>query len=51
MTAPRFDAAAFVRRFDVPLTELGRVEAGAPDVIVTAGGARIASLSGFDHFS
>lgn len=45
------DAAAFVRRFDVPLTGIGRVEAGPPDVVATLGGARVAPGGGFDHFS
>jgi thiamine-monophosphate kinase len=45
------DVEAFVRRFDLPLTEIGRVEAGHAEVVATLHGARVASGGGFDHFS
>ncbi len=45
------DVHAFARRFDIPLTEIGRVEAGDADVVATLRGARVASGGGFDHFS
>jgi thiamine-monophosphate kinase len=44
-----FDTAAFSQRFGVPLTEIGRVVAGEPAVDVR--GARVAAISGHDHFS
>jgi thiamine-monophosphate kinase len=45
------DAADFARRFDIPLTDIGRVDAGDADVVATLHGARVASGGGFDHFS
>lgn len=45
------DVADFARRFDVPLTEIGRVEAGDAEVVATLRGARVAPGGGFDHFS
>lgn len=43
------DTAAFSHRFGVPLTEIGRIVAGEPGVDVR--GARVAAISGHDHFS
>ena len=52
VASPRaLDAADFARRFDIPLTEIGRVEAGSPEVVATLRGARVAPGGGFDHFS
>ena len=45
------DVSEFAQRFDIPLTEIGRVEAGDPAVIATLRGARVAPGGGFDHFS
>ncbi len=45
------DAAEFTRRFDIPLTAIGRVEAGDAEVVATLRGARVAPGGGFDHFS
>ncbi|MGH7649489.1 MAG: thiamine-phosphate kinase [Gemmatimonadaceae bacterium] len=45
------DAHEFARRFGIPLTEIGRVEAGDADVVATLRGARVAPGGGFDHFS
>ena len=44
-----FDRDGFSHRFGVPLTEIGRVVAGEPAVDVR--GARVAAISGHDHFS
>lgn len=50
ITSPRaLDVAAFENRFAIPLTEIGRVSAGA--VAVHVSGARVANASGHDHFS
>ncbi len=43
------DAAEFARRFSLDLTEIGRVVPGPADVEVE--GARVAAVSGHDHFS
>lgn len=52
VASPRaLDAAAFARRFGIPLTEIGRVEAGDAEVVATLLGARVAPSGGFDHFS
>ncbi|HXT48965.1 MAG TPA: thiamine-phosphate kinase [Gemmatimonadaceae bacterium] len=45
------DVDEFARRFDIPLTEIGRVQAGDAEVVATLHGARVASGGGFDHFS
>jgi len=50
VTSPApFDAAEFERRFGIPLTEIGRVVPGA--AVVDVHGARVAAVSGHDHFS
>jgi thiamine-monophosphate kinase len=50
LTSPvALDTEAFARRFDVQLTEIGRVVAGSPNVEVV--GARVADAKGYDHFS
>jgi thiamine-monophosphate kinase len=48
-SASAFDVREFARRFDVPLTPVGRVVAGPPQVDVH--GASVADVSGHDHFS
>jgi len=45
------DVSEFAQRFDIPLTEIGRVEAGDAEVVATLRGARVAPGGGFDHFS
>ena len=45
------DVAAFEGEFGVPITCLGRVEAGVPGVDAYVAGERVASNSGFSHFS
>jgi thiamine-monophosphate kinase len=50
VTSPTsLDTAEFERRFGIPLTEVGRVAPGAATVEVH--GARVAAVSGHDHFS
>ena len=44
-----FDVDDFMRRFEIPLTRIGRVAAGAPRV--EWHGARVANVHGHDHFS
>lgn len=52
LTAPAgLDTAAFARAFGIPLTHIGRVEAGRARVEAIAQGVRVASPSGFDHFT
>lgn len=46
------DEAAFAREFGLELTEIGEVCAGVePDVVLTAGGRRVAAPAGYDHFT
>jgi thiamine monophosphate kinase len=45
----QLDSAEFARRFSLELTEIGRVVPGPADVDVE--GARVAAVSGHDHFS
>lgn len=45
------DLNEFERRFGIPLSEIGRVEAGVAEVVATLRGVRVASGGGFDHFS
>src|SRR5262249_13953785 len=50
VTSPEpIDAARFVERFSLDLTEIGRVVPGPATVDVK--GARVAAVSGHDHFS
>lgn len=44
------DASAFVERFRLPLTQIGRVEQGA-GIELLENGVRVAPLGGHDHFS
>jgi thiamine-monophosphate kinase len=46
-----FDEGAFQRDFGLPLTRIGMVEAGDAGVDLLIGGERVASPTGFDHFS
>lgn len=51
VAAPTLDTAAFEREFDLPLTAIGRVEPGAPELQATLHGERVAPEGGFSHFS
>jgi thiamine-monophosphate kinase len=52
ITAPRaIDAAAFVARFGLPLTLIGRVADGEPGLTVRDQASRVTVRSGHDHFS
>jgi thiamine-monophosphate kinase len=51
VAAPALDTAAFEREFDLPLTAIGRVEPGAPELEVLLRGERVAPEGGFSHFS
>jgi thiamine-monophosphate kinase len=51
VAAPHLDTDAFERDLGVPLTAIGRVEKGAPDVVARLAGQRVALPGGFDHFS
>jgi thiamine-monophosphate kinase len=48
-TPKQLDAAEFARRFSLDLTDIGRVVSGPVEVGVE--GARVAAVSGHDHFS
>lgn len=50
VTAPQIDTARFSDEFGLDLTEIGRVVAGSPGVIILENGQRIAAPPGFDHF-
>ena len=50
VTAPQIDTARFSDEFGLDLTEIGRVVAGSPGVILLENGQRIAAPPGFDHF-
>jgi len=51
VTSPHdIDSAEFERRFDIPLTMIGRVTA-TTDTGVAVDGTRVAGASGYDHFS
>ena len=50
-TRSPLDAAAFQREFNLSLTRLGTVEQGDPGVDLLIGGERVASPTGYDHFS
>ena len=45
------DVAAFERAFQLPLTPVGRVERGTPEVHAALKGVRVAAHGGFSHFS
>ena len=48
---PDLDLAEFLDVFGIPLTRIGLVHAGAPDVQATLAGARVAPGGGWDHLS
>lgn len=50
-TRSPLDAAAFQREFNLSLTCIGTVEQGDPGVDLLIGGERVASPTGYDHFS
>lgn len=50
VTAPEIDTRQFSEEFGLDLTEIGRVVAGPPGVILQAGGQTIVPPAGFDHF-
>jgi thiamine-monophosphate kinase len=50
VTAPEIETRQFSEEFGLDLTEIGRVVAGPPRVILLEGGQRVASPPGFDHF-
>ena len=52
--APELDEGAeaqFERRFGIPLTRIGRVEAGPAEAVLLRAGVRVASPPGHDHLS
>jgi thiamine-monophosphate kinase len=51
VSAPKLDVSAFERELGVPLTAVGRVTSGAPEVRAWLAGERVALPGGFDHFS
>jgi thiamine-monophosphate kinase len=50
VTAPQIDTAQFSEEFGLDLTEIGRVVAGSPGIVLLQGGELIVSPPGFDHF-
>jgi thiamine monophosphate kinase len=50
VTAPKIDTAQFAEEFGLDLTEIGRVVAGSPGIVLKQGGELIVSPPGFDHF-
>ena len=50
-TSRELDTGAFAAAFGLPLTWIGRVRAGRPEVILTRNGARVANPAGYDHLS
>ena len=50
VTAPLMDTEKFSAEFGLDLTEIGRVVAGSPGVILLENGQRIDAPPGFDHF-
>jgi thiamine-monophosphate kinase len=51
VAAPRIDTAAFERDLGLPVTAIGSVKRGAPEVVALLGKQRVALPGGFDHFS
>jgi thiamine-monophosphate kinase len=45
------DAAAFRAEFGLDLTEIGEAQGDEADVVLTAGGRRVAPPAGYDHFT
>jgi thiamine-monophosphate kinase len=50
VTAPEIDTRQFSEEFGLDLTEIGRVVAGSPGIVLLQNGERISSPTGFDHF-
>jgi thiamine-monophosphate kinase len=50
VTAPAIDTDQFTAEFGLPLTEIGRVVAGASGVDLLDDGRKITAPPGFDHF-
>jgi thiamine-monophosphate kinase len=50
VTAAQIDTAQFSEEFGLDLTEIGRVVAGSPGIVLFQGGELIVSPPGFDHF-
>jgi thiamine monophosphate kinase len=50
VTASEIDTRQFTGEFGLDLTEIGRVVAGAPRVVLLEGGKPIDAPKGFDHF-
>ncbi|HMG70641.1 MAG TPA: hypothetical protein VK544_05960, partial [Gemmatimonadaceae bacterium] len=50
VTAPEIDTRQFSEEFGLDLTEIGRVVAGSPGIVLLQDGERIVSPPGFDHF-
>jgi len=44
------DTAQFSQEFGLDLTEIGRVVAGSPGIVLKQAGELIATPPGFDHF-
>lgn len=51
VTAPSFDATAFLKEFNVQLTEVGTVEGGDPGVDFQRDGVTIDAPTGYDHLA
>lgn len=52
VTAPEpLDAAAFRKEFALDLSEIGEAQGDEADVVLTAGGRRVAPPAGYDHFT
>jgi len=50
VTGPVIDTAQFSQEFGLDLTEIGRVVAGSPGIVLKQAGELIATPPGFDHF-
>jgi thiamine-monophosphate kinase len=48
---PEIDTSRFTEEFGLDLTDIGRVVAGPPQVMLLEGGKHISAPTGFDHFS
>jgi thiamine-monophosphate kinase len=50
-TPGAIDTTAFAQEFGIPVTQIGRVAAGSPEVEAHLNGVRVDPPSGYDHFS
>lgn len=50
-SAVSLDASAFRAEFGLDLTEIGEAQGDEADVVLTAGGRRVAPPAGYDHFT